>query len=119
MTTLRDSILVVPNAIGVADLAFLDAHIARATMHDTLVSSYGEDGEGELEWVLDRRVRDTQEVDLPADVRERIAQLHAAAIAAHINPFFGIDVRDAEPFQLLHYGTQGHYAPHVLSLIHI
>ena len=113
MTILRDSILVVPNAIGPADLAFLDAHIARATMQDTLVSSYGEDGEGELEWVLDRRVRDTQELELPADVRERLAQFHATAIAMHINPFFGIDVRDAEPFQLLHYGTAGHYSPHV------
>ena len=113
MNSLRDSILVVPNAIGAADLAFLDAHIASAAMQDTLVSSYGEDGEGELVWVLDHGVRDTQEVDLPPEVRERIAQIHAISIAAHIDPFFGCAVRDAEPFQLLHYGTQGHYAPHV------
>lgn len=113
MTTLRDSILVVPNAIGPADLEFLGAHIASAAMQDTLVSSYGDDGEGELEWVLDRRVRDTQEVDLPPEVRERIAQIHAAAIDTHVCPFFAVDVRDSEPFQLLHYGTQGHYAPHV------
>ena len=113
MNSLRDSILVVPNAIGAADLAFLDAHIASAAMQDTLVSSYGEDGEGELEWVLDHAVRDTQEVDLPPEVRERIAQIHAATIAAYVDPFFGCAVRDAEPFQLLHYGTQGHYAPHV------
>lgn len=113
MNSLRDSILVVPDAIGAEDLAFFEAHIASAGMQDTLVSSYGEDGEGELEWVLDRRVRDTQEVDLPPPVRERIAKIQAAANANHINPFFGVEVRDAEPFQLLHYGTQGHYAPHV------
>lgn len=113
MNSLRDSILVVPDAIGAEDLAFFEAHIASASMQDTLVSSYGEDGEGELEWVLDRRVRDTQEVDLPPPVRERIAKIQAAANAHHIHPFYGVEVRDAEPFQLLHYGTQGHYAPHV------
>lgn len=113
MNSLRDSILVVPDAIGAEDLAFFEAHIASASMQDTLVSSYGEDGEGELEWVLDRRVRDTQEVDLPPPVRERIAKIQAAANANHIDPFYGVEVRDAEPFQLLHYGTQGHYAPHV------
>ena len=113
MNSLRDSILVVPDAIGAEDLVFLEAHIASAAMQDTLVSSYGEDGEGELEWVLDRRVRDTQEVELTPAVRERIAHIQAAVNARYINPYFGVEVRDAEPFQLLHYGTQGHYAPHV------
>jgi predicted 2-oxoglutarate/Fe(II)-dependent dioxygenase YbiX len=113
MNSLRDSVLVVPGAICPEDLDYLDAHIAQAPMNESLVSNFGADGEGELAWVVDHAVRHTQEVALPPPVRVRIAQLHEACVVAHINPFYEWPVRDAEPFQLLHYGTQGHYAPHV------
>lgn len=110
---LRDSVLVVPDALEPGELAFLEEHVAVAAQRDSLVSSHaGEDGE-ELSWILDRRVRDTQEVELPEVVRARIEAFHRRVVERCVQPFYDVTVRDWEPFQLLHYGTGGHYVPHV------
>lgn len=110
---LRDSVLVVPGAVGREELALLAAHSAKAARRDSLVSTHGGAGGDELAWVLDRRIRDTQEVELSAEVRASIDGFHARSIRQHIEPFYDVAVRDWEPFQWLRYGPGGHYVPHV------
>jgi len=112
---LRDSILIQPNAIGSEEIEFLMKNVRQAQMVDSLVSSFGAEARGEMEWVVDRETRDTQEVQLPRPVVERLSRLDAASILAFINPFYNVEVQDGEPSQILHYGVGGHYIPHVDS----
>ena len=111
---LRDSVLIQPAAIGPQDLALLMDHIRQARMTDSLVSNFEDDAQADsTEWVVNRNIRDTQEVHLPGEVIDTIGGMHAKAISAFVNPFYAIDVRDSEPLQVLHYGVGGHYIPHV------
>jgi len=109
---LRDNVLIQTNAISRADLALLGAHVLHAQMKDSLVSNF-EEGAPEDEWVVNKSVRDTQEVHLPDAIREKLRSIDDASVSAFINPFYNVVVRDREPSQILHYGTGGHYIPHV------
>lgn len=107
-------VLIQPNAITLADLALLRAHIRQAQMTDSLVSNFEADTQdGDVEWVVNTRIRDTQEVDLPIAIRNKLRSIDDANVLAFINPFYDVEVRDAEPSQILHYGIGGHYIPHV------
>jgi predicted 2-oxoglutarate/Fe(II)-dependent dioxygenase YbiX len=52
-------------------------------------------------------------VHLDASLAENLASIQRASIAAFVNPFYAVEVRDSEPLQILHYGVGGHYIPHV------
>jgi predicted 2-oxoglutarate/Fe(II)-dependent dioxygenase YbiX len=111
---LRDNILVQKEAITPEDLRLLLAHVQQARMADSLVSNFANDAQdGAVEWVVNRTVRDTQEVDLPTDIKEKLRRIDDASVKAFINPFYAVEVRDREPTQILHYGVGGHYIPHV------
>lgn len=109
--SLRDDVLVQRNAIGPDDLALLIEHVRQAEMADSLVSNLEETAG--IEWVLDKNRRDTQEVRVPTTIAENVSCIVQANIAAFINPFYAVEVRDSEPSQILHYGVGGHYIPHV------
>ncbi|GFE79495.1 hypothetical protein GCM10011487_14950 [Steroidobacter agaridevorans] len=111
---LRDGVLVRRNAVGSADLAELTRFLRRAGMTDSPVSNFEEEAQaGEVEWVINKQIRDTQQVKLTKAIEKKLAAIDDACIASIINPFYKIEVRDCEPSQILHYGVGGHYIPHV------
>jgi predicted 2-oxoglutarate/Fe(II)-dependent dioxygenase YbiX len=110
----KDDVLVQPDAIAAEDLMQVIEYVRAAQTSDSLVSSFQDSTEsGETQWVIDRKVRDTQEVQLHAAIEEKLSRIHRMNIDAFINPFYAVDVRDCEPLQVLHYGVGGHYIPHV------
>jgi predicted 2-oxoglutarate/Fe(II)-dependent dioxygenase YbiX len=112
--SLREDILVQRNAIGRDDLALLIEHVRQARTTDSLVSNFEDPQDsGTTEWVVNRNIRDTQEVHLPASITEKLVGIDRANVTAFINPFYTVEVRDSEPLQVLHYGIGGHYIPHV------
>lgn len=112
---LQDNILVQKNAIAHEDLALLMAYVKQARMADSLVSNFEDDDEhGEhVEWVINRNVRHTQEVELTSEIAELLRRIDAASIEHFINPFYGIEISSTEAPHILHYGEGGHYIPHV------
>lgn len=113
---LKDNILLQRNAIAADDLELLMTYVQQARMADSLVSNFQDDAQGdEVEWVINRDVRHTQEVALSDEIAQKLRDIDATSIATVINPYFGIKIRDAEPPQILHYGVGGHYIPHVDS----
>ena len=111
---LRDGVLIQRNAISPEDLGFLAVHVRQAQMTDSPVSDFAESAATDVvEWVVDRKIRDTQQVHLPDAIAEKLSSIDAASILAFVNPFYAVAVRDREPSQILHYGVGGHYIPHV------
>jgi len=111
---LRDNILIQKNAIRATELKFLADYVQRARMSDSLVSNFETEAqEGDVEWVVNKKIRDTQEVDLPDEIRARLRAIDDVIIQAYIDPFYKVEVLDREPSQILHYGAGGHYIPHV------
>jgi len=114
MMNLRDNILIQRNAICSADLKFLSEYVQQAAMTDSLVSNFEDEADSdETAWVVNKKIRDTQEVHLPSSITEKLARIDDASIGSFINPFYKVEVRDREPSQILHYGVGGHYIPHV------
>ena len=112
--TLEDNILLQRNAISAEDLQLLLTYVQQAPMTDSLVSNFEDEAQTEnLEWVVNRNIRHTQEVQLSPAISQKLRDIDGASIASFINPFYGIKVRDAEPPHILHYGPGGHYIPHV------
>ncbi|MEQ1579535.1 MAG: 2OG-Fe(II) oxygenase [Steroidobacteraceae bacterium] len=112
--TLRDNVLIQHGAIDAEALRFLNDEIRSAGMTDSLVSNFeGEAEPGVVEWVINKRIRDTQEVQLPAGLVARLDAVLDSGVQRFINPFYRVEVRDREPPQVLHYGSGGHYIPHV------
>jgi predicted 2-oxoglutarate/Fe(II)-dependent dioxygenase YbiX len=110
----KDDVLVQPDAIAPDDLTLLMAHVLQAQMTDSLVSNFEDPQDsGGTEWVVNTRIRDTQEVHLPALIAQKLSDIHLINIDAFIDPFYAVEVRDCEPLQILHYGIGGHYIPHV------
>lgn len=114
MTTLLDNVLIQRGAIDRDDLHSLTEAIRTSGMTESLVSDLeGEAEAGVVEWVINKRVRDTQEVQLPVEAVKQLERLLDAGVERFINPFYRVRVRDREPPQVLHYGAGGHYIPHV------
>jgi len=112
--SLRDSVLIHRGAINPADLELLLDHVQQAQMTDSLVSNF-EDAVADdaVEWVVNPRIRNTQQVHIPSSIAEKLSSIDDANVRAFINPFYQVAVRDREPWQILHYGVGGHYIPHV------
>src|SRR5687768_11399686 len=107
--SLRKDVLVQRDAICRADLEVLLDHVRQAQMTDSLVSDFEAPQDSETtQWVVDRSIRNTQEVHLDTAMTEKLCSIHRSSIAAFINPFYAVEVRDSEPAQILHYGVGGH-----------
>ena len=63
----RDDVLIQRNAISSTDLKRLLQHVHEAHQTDSLVSNFDESIDAE--WVVNRKIRDTQEVELPESIR--------------------------------------------------
>jgi predicted 2-oxoglutarate/Fe(II)-dependent dioxygenase YbiX len=112
--SLRDGVLVRRNAVGSDDLAELARHVSGAELVDSAVSDFEADTDGgEVDWVVNKQVRDTQHVKLTKAIERRLREIDDRSIASIINPYYGVEVCDREPPQILHYGVGGHYIPHV------
>jgi len=107
---LRDSVLTQDHAINSEDLKTLIDQVRQAEKLDSLVSNFEDDEDG---WTVNKKIRDTQEVQLTDALVEIINSVVAGGVAISINPFYGVAVRDWERVQILHYGAGGHYIPHV------
>jgi predicted 2-oxoglutarate/Fe(II)-dependent dioxygenase YbiX len=113
---LSDSVLIQRNAIVRDDLAFVIRYAQKASKIDSLVSDFENEPDAAsdaVEWVVNKKVRDTQEVHLSDKLRNKLTAFDDKNILAFINPFYGVEVRDRERSQILHYGVGGHYIPHV------
>jgi predicted 2-oxoglutarate/Fe(II)-dependent dioxygenase YbiX len=108
----REDVLVQHSAIERADLLTLMDYVQRAELRDSIVSNEAAQDSAETQWVIDKNIRDTQEVQLSQTMVAKLADIEGA-LAAHINRFYAVEVRDSEPWQILHYGVGGHYIPHV------
>jgi predicted 2-oxoglutarate/Fe(II)-dependent dioxygenase YbiX len=109
---LRDNVLIQTHAISPEDLQLLTDHVRQARMTDSVVSNF-DAAVDDVEWVVNKKIRNTQAVHLPVVISKKLAQIDAISILAYINPFYEVTVRDREPSQVLHYGVGGHYIPHV------
>jgi predicted 2-oxoglutarate/Fe(II)-dependent dioxygenase YbiX len=110
----REDVLVCDNAIPEPELEWLRTAIAQAELKDSLVSQTGAAVDSQdVRWTIDKRVRDTQEVQLSNEAVAKLDAILSQSIRAHIDAFFHVTVRDWEPIQVLHYGAGGHYIPHV------
>lgn len=109
--SLRDDVLIQSDAISPTELRLLMEAVHTAQMSDSLVSNFDE--HVDAEWVVNKAIRDTQEVALTEDLRRRLADIDTANIRKYIEPFFAVRTRDREPSLILHYGPGGHYIPHV------
>ena len=111
---LSDGVLVRRNAVGSEDLTELSRFVRRAELNDSPVSNFEDDAHaGEVEWVINKKIRDTQQVKLTKAIEKQLRAIDDKSIASFINPFYKLEVRDREPSQILHYGVGGHYIPHV------
>lgn len=111
---LRDSVLIQPDSIGVADVRALVSFVGAARRKDSLVSNFNSDtGDDTVEWVVDKTLRDTQEVQLSEPIRRLTHGIVDASVRKVIASFYAVAVRDWEPAQILSYGVGGHYIPHV------
>lgn len=105
--SLRDHILIQKNAIAPADLELLASYVQQARMEQSAISAEGE------EWVVNTEVRDTHHLHQTTAIVRKLRAVLKAGIRSFVEPFYNVEIRDWEPLQLLHYGTGGHYIPHV------
>lgn len=106
--------LIQRNAIAAEDLRLLMDHVRQARMTDSAVANFEDEAEAAgVEWVINRNIRDTQQVHLTEAITDKLGNIDDASIRAFIDPFYQVAVLDAEPPQILHYGVGGHYIPHV------
>jgi predicted 2-oxoglutarate/Fe(II)-dependent dioxygenase YbiX len=106
-------VLIKDDALDAGQIEWLKESIAQSTMTDSLVSNVADESPADAEWIINKNVRDTQEVKLASLATQRLNASVEASARKLIEPFFRIEVRDWEPVQVLHYARGGHYIPHV------
>jgi predicted 2-oxoglutarate/Fe(II)-dependent dioxygenase YbiX len=113
MKNLLENILIQPNIINEQGIAAITSLIQQSKRVDLEVFDPQRTNQtGKTEWTLDKKVRDTQHVEL-SPIMPQINSLLKKIVAETINPYYGFEIRDAEAPQLLCYGVGGHYHPHV------
>lgn len=106
-------ILIRPNVINEYGLKELRQHIEQTNKTDLSVfDPYKSNETGGKEWVVDKRVRDTQHVEA-GPTFPKIIDLFRNIVSEIINPFYSIEILESEVPQILSYGVGGHYSPHV------
>jgi predicted 2-oxoglutarate/Fe(II)-dependent dioxygenase YbiX len=109
---LLTNILIAPNVISKEGVAFIIEHAKRQKKEDLSVFDPDQSNKsGNTKFSVDKKVRDTQMIDLE-DIASEIIDLYRNVVTNVINPFYEFEVKDSELPQLLHYGIDGHYMPH-------
>jgi predicted 2-oxoglutarate/Fe(II)-dependent dioxygenase YbiX len=112
--SLIDNILIQRNAIAPADVQALARYVQKAPMEQSAVSNFAEDApENGMEWVINKDIRDTHHLHQTTTIVRKLRSILKGGISSFVEPFYNIKIRDWEPLQLLHYGSGGHYIPHV------
>lgn len=112
--SLLDNILIQQNAIAPADVEMLGRYVQTASMEQSAVSNFAEDAPEEgVEWVVNKDIRDTHHLHQTTTIVRKLRNILQVGIDSFVEPFYDIEIRDWEPLQLLHYGSGGHYIPHV------
>lgn len=108
-------ILIKPNVINQNGLQEIVDHIRSSDAVDLSVFDPTKSNEtGDIEWVVDKKMRDTQFVNYEP-IQSKIIDLFMNTVKQVINPFYGIEISESEMPQILSYGVGGHYKPHVDS----
>ena len=106
------NILIAPNVISKEGVEFIMNHAKRQKQVDLSVFDPEQSNKtGSTKFSVDKKVRDTQMLDLE-DIADEIIDLYRNIVMNVINPFYEFEIKDSELPQLLHYGTDGHYLPH-------
>ena len=109
---LLTNILIAPNVISKEGVAFIIEHAKRQKKEDLSVFDPEQSNKsGNTKFSVDKKVRDTQMIDLE-DIAGEIIDLYRNVVTNVINPFYEFEIKDSELPQLLHYGIDGHYMPH-------
>jgi predicted 2-oxoglutarate/Fe(II)-dependent dioxygenase YbiX len=109
---LLTNILIAPNVISKEGVAFIIEHAKRQKKEDLSVFDPEQSNKsGNTKFSVDKKVRDTQMIDLE-DIASEIIDLYRNVVTNVINPFYEFEIKDSELPQLLHYGIDGHYMPH-------
>jgi predicted 2-oxoglutarate/Fe(II)-dependent dioxygenase YbiX len=109
---LLTNILIAPNVISKEGVAFIIEHAKSQRKEDLSVFDPEQSNKsGNTKFSVDKKVRDTQMIDLE-DIASEIIDLYRNVVTNVINPFYEFEVKDSELPQLLHYGIDGHYMPH-------
>jgi predicted 2-oxoglutarate/Fe(II)-dependent dioxygenase YbiX len=112
--SLIDNILIQRNAIAPADVQALARYVQQAPMEQSAVSNFAEEAPEEgVEWVINKDIRDTHHLHQTTTIVRKLRSILKGGISSFVEPFYNIKIRDWEPLQLLHYGSGGHYIPHV------
>lgn len=112
--SLIDNILIQRNAIAPADVQALARYVQQAPMEQSAVSNFAEEAPEEgVEWVINKDIRDTHHLHQTTTIVRKLRSIVKGGISSFVEPFYNIKIRDWEPLQLLHYGSGGHYIPHV------
>lgn len=106
-------ILVKPNVINEYGLRELCQHIEASEATDLSVFDPQKSNQtGSAEWIVDKKVRDTQIVDM-GPLFPKIEELMKNIVREIINPFYEVEIYQSEVPQILSYSIGGHYQPHV------
>ena len=106
-------ILIRPNVINEYGLKELRQHIEQTNKTDLSVfDPYKSNETGGKEWIVNKKVRDTQHVEA-GPTFPKIIDLFRNIVREIINPFYDIEILESEVPQILSYGIGGHYSPHV------
>lgn len=106
-------ILIRPKVINEQGLQEIINHIRSSDATDLSVfDPQKSNSTGGTEWIVDKKMRDTQIVDyLP--IQDKIIDLFKNTVKEIINPFYGVEISESEVPQMLSYGIGGHYRPHI------
>ena len=106
-------VLVRPNIINEHGISELLSHIKASSSTDLSVFDPIKSNEtGGKEWIVDKKMRDTQIVDA-GPLLPNLIELLRNTVREVINPFYGVDISESEIPQILSYGIGGHYCPHI------
>ena len=107
------NILIRPNVINPEGIKEMVDYIKQADKEDLSVFDPDETNRtGETKWRVDKKVRDTQIVEM-GPLFPKICDLFKFAVKEVVNPFYGFEVESSEVPQVLSYGVGGHYSPHM------
>jgi predicted 2-oxoglutarate/Fe(II)-dependent dioxygenase YbiX len=107
------NILIVPEVISKEGIKYLLSEIQKSKKLDLAVFDSNKSNQtGNVEWSVDKKLRDTQVVNISSECFDVIVELYRDTVKNIINPFYEFEVKDSEIPQVLSYGIGGHYVPH-------
>lgn len=107
-------ILIQPEVLSKTGLKSLISHIESSTTQDLPIFNPEETNKTkDIEWKIDKNVRDTQEVAQSEEVFNNLENFLKKTVKNFINPFYDCFVDSSEIPQILSYSVGGHYLPHI------